>query len=74
LAGALGFFFPYRPWHWGALLIGAQVAMAVVLHPITDILPVGITLFGGLAIPALALSYGGAFARKIALRQQGRRL
>jgi hypothetical protein len=74
LSAGLGFYFPYRPWHWGALLIGAQAVVAVIMHPFGDIVPVGITLFVALAIPALALSYGGAFARKIVLRNQGRRL
>ncbi|MBI5211556.1 MAG: hypothetical protein HY927_16425 [Elusimicrobia bacterium] len=61
-----GFLEPDRPWRWGAAVAAAQIAVAFVKNPTGGLLPLGVILFGVLAVPAILTAYVGAFlARRL---------
>jgi hypothetical protein len=60
ISAALGYFFPTRPWRWVlTLFFGQFVAMTIRNGEIGSLWPLGMLLFGVMALP-------GAFAAKIA--------
>jgi len=64
LAGALGFACPVRPWRWGlAVLLVQPVVMALTSGSGFGLLPLGLFLFGVLALPAVAVAGFGARLR-----------
>lgn len=63
VALALGFLAPMRPWRWGLVLFGGQALAALVAKPTAGLLPLGLILFGILALPSVGSSYVGAFLR-----------
>ncbi len=63
LAGALGFLEPKRTWRWGlAPLAGQFFAMLLMVGP-GSLLPLGIIVFGVLAIPPMIVARLAAFVR-----------
>lgn len=64
LAGALGFACPVRPWRWGlAVLLVQPVVMALTSGGGFGLLPLGLFLFGVLALPAVVVAGFGARLR-----------
>ena len=62
VSGLLGYFFPARPWRWPlTLFLGQFVAMMIRNGEVGSLWPLGMFLFGVLALP-------GVFAAKIASR------
>jgi hypothetical protein len=63
LAGAIGFLAPERPWRWGLALMLAQAVTLAVMSNSFGLLPLGLVLFGVLAIPPMLAASGGAWLR-----------
>ena len=63
LAALLGFLEPKRTWRWGAApLAGQFLAMLLMVGP-GNLLPLGLFVFGVLAIPPILLARLGAYLR-----------
>jgi len=63
LAGSLGFFEPRRTWRWGlAPLAGQFFAMLLMVGP-GNLLPLGIIVFGVLAIPPMIVARLAAYVQ-----------
>ena len=63
LAALLGFLEPKRTWRWGAApLAGQFLAMLFMVGP-GNLLPLGLIVFGVLAIPPILLARLGAYLR-----------
>ena len=63
LAGTLGYLEPKRTWRWGlAPLAGQFFAMLLMVGP-GSLLPLGIIVFGVLAIPPMIVARLGAYLR-----------
>lgn len=52
LAGWLGYLFPQKPWRWGFSVMFAQAGMLMISSSSFGLLPLGLILFGVLALPA----------------------
>jgi hypothetical protein len=62
----LGYRFPIRSWRWPLILFAAQfVTMCVLAREVGSLWPLGLLLFGVLALPGVAIS-------RIAARRAGR--
>lgn len=65
LAGVLGYLSPERPWRWGlAVLLVQPVVMLLTRGGSFTLLPLGLMLFGILAIPAVFAARLGARIRR----------
>lgn len=63
LAALLGFLEPKQTWRWGAApLAGQFLAMLLMVGP-GNLLPLGIIVFGVLAIPPIIVARLGAYLR-----------
>jgi predicted cobalt transporter CbtA len=62
-AGALGYLAPERPWRWGATLMLTQAVILAVMASSFGLLPLGLILFGVLAVPPAVLAAVGARIR-----------
>ena len=63
LAALLGFLEPKRTWRWGAApLAGQFLAMLLMVGP-GNLLPLGIIVFGVLAVPPILLARFAAYLR-----------
>jgi len=63
LAALLGFLEPKQTWRWGAApLAGQFLAMLLMVGP-GNLLPLGLIVFGVLAIPPILLARLGAYLR-----------
>ena len=63
LAALLGFLEPKRTWRWGAApLAGQFLAMLLMVGP-GNLLPLGLIVFGVLAIPPILVARLGAYLR-----------
>ncbi len=68
LAALLGFLEPHRTWRWGAApLAGQFLAMLLMVGP-GSLLPLGIILFGVLAIPSIIAARLAAYLRSYVTR------
>jgi hypothetical protein len=57
VCGLHGYLFPERPWRWCAALFAAQFAtMALLSGEIGNLAPLGLVMFGILALPAIGLA------------------
>ena len=65
LAGALGYAFAQRPWRWGLAVMLAQAATLALTSGDFSLLPLGLILFGILALPAVGVAQ---LAARIRLR------
>ena len=65
LAGVLGYLSPTRTWRWGlAVLLVQPVVMILTSGSSFGLLPLGMILFGVLALPAIAVAGFGARLRR----------
>ena len=51
-AGWLGYQFPEKPWRWGYTVMFGQAGMMMLFNSGFGLLPLGLILFGLLALPA----------------------
>jgi hypothetical protein len=65
-AAALGYLAPVRPWRWALVLMGAQAISLAVAAGSFGLLPLGLILFGILALPAAGAA---SWAARLRLRQ-----
>lgn len=56
LAGALGYFFPDRPWRWGLTVMLVQAVALAFAAASFGLLPLGLMLFAVLAVPAILIA------------------
>ncbi|MCW5601423.1 hypothetical protein [Nitrosomonas sp.] len=56
LSGWLGYRLPERPWRWGLAVMFAQAGVLIVSSSSYGLLPLGLILFGVLALPAIGLA------------------
>jgi hypothetical protein len=56
LAGALGYWVPERPWRWGLAVMLFQAVVLAFSGSGFGLLPLGLILFGVLALPAIGLA------------------
>ena len=68
LAGALGYFYPQRPWRWAVAIIFMQVPVMLVRGAGFGLLPLGMVLLAVLCMPPILLAGAAARAR---LRREG---
>ena len=52
LAGWLGYQFPEKPWRWGCATMFGQAGVMMLFNSGFGLLPLGLILFGLLALPA----------------------
>ena len=72
VAAVLGGCFPERPWRWAlAIFLGQFLAMTLRNGELGGLWPLGLVLFGVLALPALVLAVGAARLRRRFFPQQG---
>src|SRR5262245_54261929 len=66
LAGVPGYLEPARPWRWAlALMLVQPVVMILTTHGSFGLLPLGLILFGALALPpALSARVGAGLRRR----------
>jgi hypothetical protein len=65
LAGVLGYWAPERPWRWGlAVMLVQAVVMVATSGSDFSLLPLGMILFGVLALPAIGLAKLAAMLRR----------
>ena len=60
ISGVLGYVATERPWRWGAALMLAQAVTLAVMARDASLLPLGLVLFGVLAIPPMLAAQVGA--------------
>lgn len=53
LTGWLGYQFPEKPWRWGFYVMFGQAGMMMLSNSDYSLLPLGLILFGLLALPAV---------------------
>ena len=59
--GVLGYLFPDRAWRWAlAFFVGQCVAMLLRNGELGNLFPLGLTLFGILSLPGVAVAMIGA--------------
>lgn len=56
LAGWLGYWFPEKPWRWGLAIMYAQAGVLLISASGFSLLPLGLILFGVLALPAMGFA------------------
>ena len=65
LAGVLGYLAPSRPWRWAlAVMLVQPVVMILTSDGSFALLPIGLLLFGILALPAMLTAWAGAWMRR----------
>jgi hypothetical protein len=68
LSAGLGYAFPRRPWRWPLAVMFSQAVVLAALAASFGLLPLGLILFGILALPGVALAQ---FAARLRLRDKG---
>jgi len=64
VSAGLGFVEPSRPWRWGEAPLLAQAVWMIVTQGAGNLLPLGLVVFGVLAIPSVMTAWLGAFVGK----------
>jgi peptidoglycan/LPS O-acetylase OafA/YrhL len=64
LAGALGYKFPEKAWRWAPAMMLAQACVLAVTAADFSLLPLGLILFGVLALPPMAVALAAARIRR----------
>ena len=64
VAAGLGFVEPRKPWRWGLIPLMAQAVWMVVTQGVGNLLPLGLVVFGVLAIPSMITAWLGALVGK----------
>jgi peptidoglycan/LPS O-acetylase OafA/YrhL len=69
LAGVIGYLHPDRPWRWGLALMWTQAVLLTVSASSFGLLPLGMIMFGVLAIPPMAVATIVGSTRRRALNK-----
>jgi len=64
VSAGLGFVEPSRPWRWGVAPLLAQAVWMIVTQGAGNLLPLGLVVFGVLAIPSVMTAWLGALIGK----------
>ncbi|MBI3608296.1 MAG: hypothetical protein HY207_10035 [Nitrospirae bacterium] len=64
VSACLAFFEPSRPWRWGMIPLAAQAVWMIVTQGPGNLLPIGLVVFGVLAIPSMTTAQIGAWLGK----------
>ncbi|MGH7166306.1 MAG: hypothetical protein ACREIS_12370 [Nitrospiraceae bacterium] len=64
VSAGLGFVEPNRPWRWGLAPLLAQAVWMIATEGAGNLLPLGLVVFGVLAIPSMMTAWLGAFVGK----------
>jgi len=64
VSAVLGFVEPSRPWRWGVAPLAGQFFWMLVTQGPGNLLPLGVIVFGVLAIPSILTASLGAFLGK----------
>lgn len=64
VAGVRGYLAPERPWRWPLALMAAQAVTMAVAASSFGLLPLGLIMFGILALPGVGVSALAAAARR----------
>ena len=65
VSAMLGFIEPNRPWRWGSAPLAGQFVWMLVTQGPGNLLPLGIVVFGVLAIPSMLTARLGAVVGKM---------
>lgn len=68
LSAALGYWIPRKPWRWPLAVMFSQAVVLVLLAASFGLLPLGLILFGILALPGIVLA---RLAARLRLRGTG---
>lgn len=68
LSAILGFIEPSRPWRWGTAPLAGQFVWMLLTQGPGNLLPLGVIVFGILAIPSVLTGKLGAFIGKKLMR------
>jgi hypothetical protein len=68
VSAVVGFVEPVRPWRWGAAPLAGQFFWMLVTQGPGNLLPLGVLVFGILAIPSMLTARLGAFIGKKVVR------
>ncbi len=71
LSAILGFIEPKNSWRWGVVPLAGQLAWMVLTQGVGNLLPLGVIVFGILAIPSVATALLGAFIRNRMAKRDG---
>lgn len=63
LGGVIGFLATDRPWRWGLTIMLAQALTLAVMTFSFGLLPLGLILFGVMAVPPMLAAHLGAWLR-----------
>jgi hypothetical protein len=64
VAGILGYLAPQQPWRWSLVLMSAEAVTMAVAASSFGLLPLGLIMFGILALPGVAAAALAAAARR----------
>ncbi|MBX3122125.1 MAG: hypothetical protein KF854_03550 [Nitrospira sp.] len=64
LSALLGYLEPSKPWRWGAAPVAGQALVMLLTQSPGNLLPLGIVMFGVLALPSIVTAKMGAYAAK----------
>ena len=64
VSAVLGYLEPNRPWRWGAAPLAGQFFWMLVTQGPGNLLPLGVIVFGILAIPSMITAWLGALVGK----------
>jgi hypothetical protein len=63
LSGVLGYAVPERPWRWSLAVMLSQFAAMAIKDDLGGLWPLGLVLFGALAIPGMGVAFFAARLR-----------
>lgn len=64
VSAVLGFVEPSKPWRWGVAPLVGQFSWMLVTQGPGNLLPLGVIVFGVLAIPSIITAWLGALVKK----------
>lgn len=64
LSALLGYLEPHKPWRWGAAPFAGQALVMLLTQGPGNLLPLGIVMFGVLALPSIVSAKMGARAAR----------
>ena len=64
LSALLGYLEPSKAWRWGAAPVVGQALVMLLTQSPGNLLPLGIVMFGVLALPSIVTAKMGAYAAK----------
>lgn len=63
LSGVLGYAVPERPWRWSLAIMLSQFAAMAIKDDLGGLWPLGLVLFGALAVPGMGVAFFAARIR-----------